>query len=66
MALGLFIQGPMTEHEATELAGRYRKLGRRVSITPSFQPGLQYVQVYLHVSKKRPHKSNVYQQKLWK
>ena len=66
MALGLFIQGPMTENEAVELAGKYRKLGRRVAITPSFQPGLQFIQVYLPVSKNRPNKSNVYQNKIWK
>ncbi|EAV3187635.1 hypothetical protein E1B13_21665 [Salmonella enterica subsp. enterica] len=47
MSIGLFIQGPMEEKEAEELAERYRKAGRRVNVTLSFQPGLKLVQVYL-------------------
>lgn len=37
MSIGLFIQGPMEEKEAEELVERYRKAGRRVNVTPSFQ-----------------------------
>ena len=66
MALGLFIQGPMTESEAVELAGKYRLTGRKVSITDSFHPGLKIVQVYLPVSKYRPRPSSTYQQRMWK
>lgn len=66
MALEPFIQGPMTEQEATELANKYKASGRRVSITASFQPGLKYVQVYLPVSRFRPRQSAIYQQKIWK
>lgn len=66
MALGLFMQGPMTEREATELACKYKAAGRRVSITASFQPSYQYVQVHLPVCKYRPRQSGVYQNKMWK
>lgn len=66
MALEPFMQGPMTEQEATELAKKYKASGRRVSITASFQPGLKYVQVYLPVSRFRPRQSAIYQQKIWK
>lgn len=66
MALDLFMQGPMTEAEAIDLAKKYRISGRRVSVTESFQPGLKYVQVYLPVSKHRPRQSNTYQQRMWK
>ena len=66
MALDLFMQGPMTEQEATELANKYKASGRRVSITASFPPGLKYVQVYLPVSRFRPRQSATYQQRIWK
>lgn len=66
MALEPFMQGPMTEQEATELANKYKASGRRVSITASFQPGLKYVQVYLPASRFRPRQSAIYQQKIWK
>lgn len=66
MALGLFMQGPMTESEAAALSKKYKKAGRRASITDSFQPGLKYVQVYLPVSKHRPRASNIFQQRIWK
>lgn len=66
MALEPFMQGPMTEQEATDLANKYKASGRRVAITASFQPGLKYVQVYLPVSRFRPRQSAIYQQKIWK
>ena len=66
MGLGLFIQGPMTELEARELVSRYRFNGRKASITPSFQPGLKLVQVYLPALKHKPRSSKSYQQKIWK
>ncbi|EAA7166286.1 hypothetical protein GIZ64_13735 [Salmonella enterica] len=66
MSIGLFIQGPMEEKEAEELAERYRKAGRRVNVTPSFQAGLKLVQVYLPESKRRPKASRIYQQKIWR
>ena len=66
MAVEPFMQGPMTDDEARELAKRYRAAGRKVSITESFQPGLKYVQVQLPTLKFAPRSSNVYQQKMWK
>lgn len=66
MSIGLFIQGPMEEKEAEELAERYRKAGRRVNVTLSFQPGLKLVQVYLPKCKHRPKASRIYQQKIWR
>lgn len=66
MSIGLFIQGPMEEKEAEELAERYRKAGRRVNVTPSFQASLKLVQVYLPESKHRPKASIIYQQKIWR
>lgn len=66
MAIGLFIQGPMEKREAEELAIRYRKAGRHVDITPSFQPGLMLVQVRLPTLKYRPKPSRIYQHKIWR
>ena len=66
MALEPFMQGPMTEIEAIELARKYKDAGRNATVTESFQPGKKYVLVYLPALKYIPRPSKTYQQKIWK
>lgn len=67
----MFKQGPMTQHEAEELARRYRAEGREPIITNGFsalEDGSKpefYVFVALKKSNHAPQSSRTYQNPMW-